>query len=137
VLRRIDAGDAPPAVADIEEMHMHVLLDRLAEVAANEPIVPMGALRLLVERDARQSSHLVDTLRAYLDCFGDVALAAQRLQVHHNTLRYRIERLREIPGLDLDDPEQRLALQLQLRWLPHQAVPPATPRRRARRSVRA
>lgn len=127
VLRRVDAGDTPPAVADIEEMHMHVLLDRLAEVAANEPIIPMGALRLLFERDAKHRSHLVETLRAYLDCFGDVALAARRLQVHHNTLRYRIERLREIPGLDLDDPEQRLALQLQLRWLPRSDSRRASP----------
>jgi hypothetical protein len=130
VLRRVDGEDAPPP-ADIEDMHMQVLLDRLAEVAAHEPISPLGPLRLLMERDARQNTHLVETLRAYLDAFGDVAVAAQRLDVHQNTLRYRIDRLRETPGLDLGDAEQRLALQLQLRWLPRSA-PSSSRRRRAR-----
>jgi DNA-binding PucR family transcriptional regulator len=131
VLRRIDAGDGGIAPADIEDMHMQVLLDRLAEVAAHEPVSPLGPLRLLMERDARQNTHLVETLHAYLDAFGDVAVAAQRLGVHQNTLRYRIDRLREIPGLDLNDAEQRLALQLQLRWLPRPA--PAAPRKRRAR----
>jgi hypothetical protein len=127
VLRRGQATPAPPA--DIEDMHMQVLLDRLGDVAADEPISPVGPLRILMERDARQKSHHIDTLRAYLDAFGDVAVAAQRLDVHPNTLRYRIDRLREVPGLDLADAEQRLALQLQLRWLPSTARP-STPRRR-------
>jgi DNA-binding PucR family transcriptional regulator len=134
VLRDV-AADSGSQVADIEQMHMHVLLDRLAEVAANEPISPVGPLRLIMERDAKQNGHLVETLRAYLDAFGDVANAAQRLQVHQNTLRYRVDRLRQVPGLDLNDAEQRLALQLQLRWLPrsesHDGA--AGGRRRARR----
>jgi DNA-binding PucR family transcriptional regulator len=108
-------------------MHMQVLLARLAEVAADEPISPLGPLRTLIERDTRQNTQLVETLRAYLDAFGDVAVAADRLGIHHNTLRYRLQKLREIPGLDLADPEQRLALQLQLRWL---APPPRTPVKR-------
>jgi len=112
------SASMPVPHAAIEDVHMQVLLDRLGDVAADEPVAPVGPLRILMERDAKQSSHLVDTLRAYLDAFGDVAVAAQRLNVHPNTLRYRIERLREIPGLDLSDAEQRLTLQLQLRWLP-------------------
>jgi hypothetical protein len=118
VLRVLRGSDNPMLQpADIEDMHMQVLLDRLAEVAADEPITPLGPLRLLVERDRRERTQLVDTLRAYLDAFGDVAVAAGRLGIHHNTLRYRLQKLREIPGLDLNDPEQRLTLQLQLRWL--------------------
>ena len=124
VLRRIDPrGETAPPPADIEEMHMQVLLDRLGDIAADEPISPLGPLRLLLERDARQNTQLVETLRAYLDAFGDVAVAADKLAIHHNTLRYRLQRLREIPGLDLADPEQRLALQLQLRWLAQGALP--------------
>ena len=117
VLRKSDAAALRPA--DVEEMHMQLLLDRLAEVAADEPISPTGPLRLLVERDRTHNTQLVESLRAYLDAFGDVAAAAARLGIHHNTLRYRLQKLREIPSLDLDDPEQRLALQLQLRWLSH------------------
>ena len=35
--------------------------------------------------------------------------------VHRNTLLYRVERIREIGGLDLDNPETRFNIQLALR----------------------
>ena len=55
------------------------------------------------------------SLLAYLDAFGDVRSAAAGLHVHPNTLRYRVRRACELSGLDLDDPDQRLVAQLQLR----------------------
>ena len=51
---------------------------------------------------------------AYLET-GEQQQAAQRLRVHPNTLRYRLERIREITGLDLEDPETRLNLSVALR----------------------
>ena len=41
--------------------------------------------------------------------------AAKRVFVHPNTFRYRLRRLTEISGLDLDDPLERLVAELQLR----------------------
>jgi DNA-binding PucR family transcriptional regulator len=35
--------------------------------------------------------------------------------VHANTFRYRLKRLVEIGGLDLDDPDERLGVMLQMR----------------------
>ena len=58
---------------------------------------------------------LADTLRAYLDCFGDVAAAAQRLHVHPNTVRYRVRRIEKLLGTSLADPDVRLLLSLSLR----------------------
>ena len=55
------------------------------------------------------------TLRAYLDAFGDVGLAADCLGVHPNTFRYRLHRIVKLAGLDLDDPDERLAVELRLR----------------------
>ncbi|HYH28808.1 MAG TPA: helix-turn-helix domain-containing protein [Pseudonocardia sp.] len=52
---------------------------------------------------------------AYLESFGDMVSAARRLHVHPNTLRYRLRRIRELTGLDLDDADTRLAAALQLR----------------------
>jgi purine catabolism regulator len=40
---------------------------------------------------------------------------AERLGIHPNTLRYRLERAREATGLELDDPEVRFRLQLAAR----------------------
>ncbi len=38
--------------------------------------------------------------------------AAAALGVHQNTLRYRVERVSDLAGLDLHDPEVRFRLQL-------------------------
>ncbi|MFG3339179.1 PucR family transcriptional regulator [Glycomyces sp. NPDC048151] len=68
---------------------------------------------------AALSPELAKSLRAYLDAFGDVAVAAAALHVHPNTLRYRLKRIRELAGIDLDDPDERLLATLQLRLADH------------------
>ena len=57
----------------------------------------------------------VETLRAYLDAWGDMAQAARRCGVHVNTMRYRVRKIVELSGLELDDPDERLVTELQLR----------------------
>ena len=68
----------------------------------------------LVEHDAARKGSLVATLRAYLET-GEQQEAAKRLRVHPNTLRYRLDRIREISGVDLEDPETRLNIAVALR----------------------
>jgi len=59
----------------------------------------------LLEHDARATSPLLPTLRAYLNCGGNKARAAEELFVQRRTLYYRLERLSAILGLDLGDVE--------------------------------
>ena len=68
----------------------------------------------LVEHDAARKGSLVSTLRAYLET-GEQQEAAKRLRVHPNTLRYRLDRIREISAVDLEDPETRLNMAVALR----------------------
>ncbi len=68
----------------------------------------------LMEHDSSRKGSLVATLRAYLET-GEQQQAATRLRVHPNTLRYRLDRIREISGVDLEDPETRLNLAVALR----------------------
>ncbi len=68
----------------------------------------------LAEHDAARHGSLVSTLRAYLET-GEQQAAAKRLRVHPNTLRYRLDRIREISGVDLEEPETRLNLAVALR----------------------
>jgi DNA-binding PucR family transcriptional regulator len=68
----------------------------------------------LIAHDTARKGNLVATLRAYLET-GEQQQAAQRLRVHPNTLRYRLDRIREITSLDLEDPETRLNLAVALR----------------------
>ncbi|MFF4617562.1 PucR family transcriptional regulator [Nonomuraea jabiensis] len=57
---------------------------------------------------------LVESLRAYLDSNGHWDAAAQRVGVHRHTLRYRMKRVTELLGRDLDDPGVRAELWLAL-----------------------
>jgi len=63
----------------------------------------------------RDSPALLGTLRAYLESGGSVVLTAQALGVHRNTVTSRVQQVRDRLGVDLDDPSQRLALQVACR----------------------
>ncbi|WP_412516438.1 helix-turn-helix domain-containing protein [Actinomadura madurae] len=78
---------------------------------------PCAPLRRLIEHDGQQHTDYLTTLGVYLDEFGSVSKASERLVLHPNTLRHRLQRLGEISGLDLADPVQRLAVAVQLRVL--------------------
>ena len=58
---------------------------------------------------------LLRTLQAYLEAGGSVSTTSIVLGLHRNTVTARLHRLRERLGVDLDDPNQRLALQLACR----------------------
>jgi DNA-binding PucR family transcriptional regulator len=72
-------------------------------------------LGTLLEYDATKDSQLVDTLAAYLECGGNYDATARLLSLHRSTLRYRLQRLREISGYDLNDSDTRFNLQLATR----------------------
>jgi purine catabolism regulator len=69
----------------------------------------------LVEYDRRTGQNLIETLEAFFACHGNLSQTAQRLQLHRNSLLYRISRVQEIGGVDLEDPETRLSLQVALK----------------------
>ncbi|MFD0889240.1 PucR family transcriptional regulator, partial [Streptosporangium algeriense] len=61
-------------------------------------------------REYGSRADLLESLRAYLACNGHWDAAAQRLGVHRHTLRYRMRRVAELLGRDLDDPGARAEL---------------------------
>ena len=61
------------------------------------------------------SGDYIKTLEVYFEHNGNQSQAAEALFIHWNTLIYRMERISEITGLDLDHTETRLAVQLALR----------------------
>lgn len=97
------------------EVQAESLLLRLADLSADDDGVHLGRLGALVSYDDKHDIGFVDTLLAYLDAFGNVTEAAAAVHVHPNTFRYRLRRLCEISGIDLDDPDDRFAATLQLR----------------------
>ncbi|KAA9163640.1 PucR family transcriptional regulator [Amycolatopsis acidicola] len=102
-------------VARLADVQVEALLLELRDLVAARGDRPTGPVARLFEYDARHNTNLVQTLRAWLDAFGDVNAASAALYVHPNTFRYRLRRLAEVAQLDLNDPEARFAAMLQLR----------------------
>jgi len=70
------------------------------------------ALSVLIDYDRHHSAELVKTLGAFFAARCGPKEAAAILGVHRNTVLYRLERIRDLSGLDIDDAEVRLRLHL-------------------------
>jgi PucR family transcriptional regulator, purine catabolism regulatory protein len=81
------------------------------------------ALGSLLAYDRDNNADLIRTLAAFFAANGSPKEAAERLQVHRNTVLYRLDRVRDITGYDLDDANLRLRLHLALHV--HLALSPA------------
>jgi hypothetical protein len=131
-----DPADLPRAAAEA------LLAANVAEGAGTDPAHPLafeqtGAYRLLlstmsenprelqrfyaetveplVAYDEQYETELVRTLETFLDADGNVAGTAQRLFTHRHTIYYRLERVRELSGLDVSSSDGREKLSLGLK----------------------
>jgi hypothetical protein len=109
------------AAVHIEDVRPHAVLLELLDLVAKRPALLQGKLDILIahDEDHDHRTSYVETLRAYFEAGCDAGKAARRLGVHVNTLRYRVRRLVELSGLDLDDPDERFVTELQLRSRAH------------------
>jgi DNA-binding PucR family transcriptional regulator len=114
-LRVLRARGLSGVAAAYGDVYFESLLLQLGDLVAAEDQPPAGPYEKLLVYDAEHGTDLVGTLRAYLDALGNVHAAAESVRVHHNTFRYRLRRLTSISGLDLTDPDARLAVSLQIR----------------------
>lgn len=83
----------------------------------------------LIGDDSRHEPVLMPTLEAWFHENANLALAAQRLGVHRNTLSYRVQRIEALTGCSFDDPHDRLniSIALLIRRLSSHSLPRSTP----------
>ncbi|MFI6316800.1 PucR family transcriptional regulator [Nonomuraea sp. NPDC050556] len=115
-LRVLRSGSVSRQVALLDDVHVDALLIELADLVPRGDI-PSGAVARIVAYDRENQTSLIETLRAWLDHFGDVAEASAAMYVHPNTFRYRLRRAAEVGRVDLKDADARLAAMLQLRLM--------------------
>jgi DNA-binding PucR family transcriptional regulator len=120
---RVQAGShGPERVTIFDELGVYRLLSRLEDTAEVERFV-RDWLGVLLDYDARKQSELVRTLSVYLEQGGNYNATAKALVVHRSTLKYRLQRIRELSGHDLNDPDSRFNLQLATRaWATMRAL---------------
>jgi sugar diacid utilization regulator len=103
------AEDRGEDVARWDDMRAYRLLTALPTTAFDD--IPDGLRRLL----AGGHEQLVLTLETYLDHAGDVKSTAAELWLHRTSLYYRLRRIEEVAGVDLNRGEDRLLCHVALR----------------------
>jgi hypothetical protein len=113
------AGLVAGRVADYQQAWAVLALHRAANAASAAGVTDLGPLSALHEQDEANGTDHLGTLYEWLRHPGDPRAAGKALSIHPNTLRYRMRRIAEMTGVELDDPDLRLALLVQLvamRW---------------------
>ncbi len=104
-----------PVLAFDETGAYRLLLSAMSEDPAELQRFYAETVEPLVAYDEQYETDLIKTLEAFLDADGNVAGTAQRLFTHRHTIRYRLERVRDLTGLDVGSTDGREKLSLGLK----------------------
>jgi sugar diacid utilization regulator len=108
------ATGSPEQVIVFEDLGIYQLLSEIPNIGSVEAFIHRW-LGPLIDYDAGKDARLVDTLSCYLECGGNYDVTAKMLTLHRSTLRYRLQRIRDISGRNLNDANSRFNLQLATR----------------------
>lgn len=110
-----EAGRSDDRVVQYVDVQLDALLLGMADLMAEREERLWAPVAELAAYDEVHGTDLLASVAAYLDAFGNVKDAAQALQTHPNTLRYRLRRAREVCGLELSSADERLHAMIALR----------------------
>ena len=114
------AGDHP--VVAFDDLGVYRLLASTLGSSEIEKFMTQW-LGPLLEYDERRNSDLVLTLYRYLECGGRYDETAEALLIHRSTLRYRLQRIRDISQLPIGEADVNFNLQLACRaWSTRKAL---------------
>lgn len=85
------------------------------DIKEDELEIMLKDINGLVEKDEHRE--LMDTLRIYLECKMNYSLTAKQLFLHINTVRKRIDDINDLINFDLEDPMNRLKLEVLLKLI--------------------
>jgi DNA-binding PucR family transcriptional regulator len=110
-----EGDDDHPLLAFEQTGAYRLLLSAMSEDPAELQRFYAETVEPLVAYDDQYETDLVRTVEAFLDNDGNVAGTAQKLFTHRHTIRYRLERVRELSGLDVGSTDGREKLSLGLK----------------------
>ena len=94
-----------------EDYQVDDLLDKCLKDTIPDTLIPDG-LKALISHDKKKGTEYVELLRIYLESERNIAETIRRAYIHRNTFLYRIGRIEKILDMDLNDPQNRLILEL-------------------------
>jgi purine catabolism regulator len=102
-------------VVDYNSLGIYQLLTKLENIPAVQAFCD-EVIGPLADYDQKHRSSLVQTLEAYFDHHANISQTAESLFIHRNTLLYRLERIQELTGQNLNKADMRLAMHLSLKF---------------------
>lgn len=101
-------------MVDFESLGIYRLLGKLEDINSVQEFTDQ-VIGPLVAYDEQHRSTLVQTIDEYFNHHGNISQTAESLFIHRNTLLYRLDRIQELTGHNLNQANMRLALHLSLK----------------------
>ncbi len=111
----VEGGTEQPVLAFDETGAYRLLLSAMSEDPEELRRFYAETVEPLVAYDEQYETDLIQTLETFLDADGNVAGTAQRMFTHRHTIYYRLDRVRELSGLDVSSSDGREKLSLGLK----------------------
>ncbi len=102
------------AVAAFSDLGIYRLLCLIEDTGSLTNFIP-PSLKKLIDYKQPNRDDLIKTLRVFLQQHQNAAKTAEELYCHYKTVTYRMERIKEITGLNLDDSDEMLSIQVGLK----------------------
>lgn len=100
-----------------DDYRLRYMLEAITEKGIDTMLLVHPAIPVLIEYDKIHESQLSDTLKMLLEKQGNMTQTADALFIHRTTLFRRLNQIKELTGLNLDDSDLFLELQLSYRIL--------------------
>lgn len=78
------------------------------------------AISIIQKYDEEKGTNMVETLEKYLLYVGNPVAAAESLNIHRNTLLYRINKIKELTDFNIEDGNERFLIQLYFKLVEYQ-----------------
>lgn len=101
-------------VGSVNTLRTQMTLMRLVEILDSQFEPLPGTLQALSSLESDDREEALRTLDAFFTYPGNASEAARHLHVHPNTFRYRLAKVADILGIDLDDRDTRLVVEIDL-----------------------
>lgn len=106
--------DESRRVVAFDDSIAQAIMSEFSEIILDRPHLLQGGVAGMIVSDRDRGTEYLLSLRAYFEAGGDLTAASRTLFVHRNTLKYRLTRIRDVFGVDVEDPTQRLVAELQV-----------------------
>ncbi|QTL49544.1 PucR family transcriptional regulator [Priestia aryabhattai] len=103
-------------IINYQELGIYQFLDVILEKRVQDQF-ENHSLKKLTDYDFRHNSNLVETLEVFLNNDNNINEAAKELNVHMNTLSYRLKRISEIGDINLKDVNQKMTLYIDIKLM--------------------